>query len=173
LGEQSRFDDIILQAISFPSTLGTPQTIGTTDFWGEITVTLTAGVQAGVMLAIDAAALAGYNPATGVWSVAPTSFVLLTHDGTNFHAVKCVGGTYAAESINIAATYAAGKRICYAKSGDQWMFWYNEVLMTGSPVTISDAGIVNNRTHTWFSTYSGNTFSELAIYPRQPQIGGI
>jgi hypothetical protein len=159
-GDGGRFDDVSTQAITLPSTLGTPQTIGAPDFWGEITVTLTAGTQAGVMLCIN-------DPAN------PTSFVLAYHDGTNFHAVKCVNGTYAAESINVAATYSAAKRICYAKEGSSWWFWYNEVLMTGSPVTISDAEIVSNKTHTWFSTYAGNTFAELGIYPRQPQIGGV
>ncbi|MFA5379431.1 MAG: hypothetical protein WC455_26985 [Dehalococcoidia bacterium] len=142
------------------ATMGDIQGIGTTDFLVEVSPTIAAGETAGLLLCID-------DP-TNIQNC-----VKVWHDKTNLHLAKMVGGSYAADSINAAATYAAGGRIVCIKTGTTFSAYYNNVKI-GADVTISDAGIVSNTKHTWTASAVTCSFSEMQLWPRYlTLLGGI
>lgn len=148
--ETNKWDDVSAKPITLSSTLGTVYNKHA-DYLAEVSPTLTAGTQAGLMLNIDDES----NPA---------NFILAYHDGTNVHLDKCVAGTYTS-LISEAAAYAGGRRPVVIKDGTSVTLYYNNVKI-GATQTISDAGVKDNTKHSWFSTYAGNSFANFVIWPR-------
>ena len=149
-GDLSHFDKVTLKAITLSTTLGTVYD-RQSDYVAEVSPTLTAGTQAGLMLNIDD-------------DTNPANFILAYHDGTNAHLDKCVAGTYTS-LIDAAAGYGAGRRLIIVKEGTSVTLYYNNAKI-GATQTIADAGVKDNTKHTWFSTYASNTFARFVIWPR-------
>ncbi len=76
--------------------------------------------------------------------------------------VKMVGGVYAADILNVTATYAAGAKLVCRKIGTSYYVWYNNVYIGAA--TISDAGIISNTLHGVFSTDASGTLDNFVVY---------
>jgi hypothetical protein len=148
-GNYGLFDDISVQAITLPSTLGDTVTLTGVNFSAEVSTALSTVTPVGAMLCID-------DPAN------PQNFVLPYHDTTMAYLVKCVAGVYSVVASG-AITYVSGGRIGATRTGNSWQLWYNGAAVDTSK-TISDAGIIGNTQHTWWSTYAGNTFRNFRMW---------
>lgn len=115
----------------------------------SVTVTLSAGTQAGLCLNLDS---------TG----SPANFVLFYLDGTYAWVDKCVAGTYT-NLLKVANTNISAVTLRVAKILETYYFYVNGSLIGSASVT--DYNIAIQTTHALFSTYSGNTFSNLIYTP--------
>ena len=112
---------------------------------------VSAGTQAGVAMNWDSDS----SPANGV---------IAYHDGTNARLEKNVAGTWT-EVISAAATYSANAKIRIIKDGTSYSLYYNGAKI-GATVTISDAGVKDNKYHGTFDTYASNTIDNVLFRPR-------
>jgi hypothetical protein len=147
-GQTLLLDDFSLQAISFPTTLGTPYDLGADGDFKVTLPALTAGTQVGQFFCLD-------NPLN------PRNFGLIYHDGTSLTVVKCFNGVYTNLFTPVAATYGATKQLWLSKRGPTVTAYYGGVKIgTGA---IDEDAIRNNTIVAPFSTYSGNTFANLDL----------
>ncbi|MFZ2992511.1 MAG: hypothetical protein WA061_02235 [Microgenomates group bacterium] len=155
VGFEGSIDNVIVKPLTL-STLFASITTQLANISCSVKATLTAGTQAGVVARLDS-------------SSSPANFLIAYHDGTNIVLDKCVGGVYT-NLINTAATYAADRKlrvITYHSDATtlKVRVYYNDVLI-GAEQTVTDAGIRQNVLHGNFSTYVGNTFDYINVYPR-------
>ena len=137
----------------FPLTLNTlflTASLSTANVYAQTDLVVTAGTQAGLVIALDSAA-------------SPANFMVAYHDGTNCVLDKNVAGTYT-NVVSAAAAYSANAPIVVTKDGTAVRLYYNNALVGSG--TVSDAGIVDNTIHGLFSTYSGNTIDDVVMYAR-------
>jgi hypothetical protein len=112
---------------------------------------MTTGTQAGLVLNLDS-------------TLSPANFVIAYHTGTAIMLEKCIAGVYTT-LINVANTFVANATLRVIKDDRKYRLYYNNAFI-GTEQTISDAGIINNKNHGLFSTYSGNTFDNFSVFPR-------
>lgn len=145
------FDDIAIKPLTLSELFASCGDLGTPNVLAEVAVTLTAGVQGGVVICLDSAA-------------SPANFIIAYHDGTRAKLDKCVAGTYTS-LISATATYAAGANIVVVKDGTSVSLYYNNALV-GTTQTVSDAGIVNNTIHGLFATDALVSLDNFLVMPR-------
>lgn len=87
----------------------------------------------------------------------PQNFIVAFATPTYAQLIKFVAGVPTTLISPTGITYAAGAAIEIRKSGSSVSMYYNGTIV-GTAQTVSDAGIVNNTRHGWFSGYAGNTF---------------
>ncbi len=135
----------------FASVSPTP---ATADVYTSVDATLpvvTNACQGGIVMNLDSAAT-------------PANFVQVhyTRSTGKVMLVKMVGGVYAADILNVTATYAAGAKLVCRKIGTSYSVWYNNVYIGAA--TISDAGIISNTLHGVFSTDASGTLDNFVSY---------
>ena len=146
-------DDISVKPLTL-SSLFSSLSLSTQDVVASADLAVVAGTQAGMVICLDSAAT-------------PANFLLIYHNGVNLILEKCVAGTYTT-LISAAATYSANAKAVIHKDGTEVRAYYNDVLI-GTVQTVSDAGIIDNKLHGIFSTYSGNTIDNFNVYARGNQ----
>ena len=146
-------DNLSLKPLTL-SSLFSSLSLSTQDVVASADLVVTAGTQAGMVICLDSAA-------------SPANFCVCYHNGVNAILEKCVAGTYTT-LISAAATYSANAPIVVHKDGTSVRLYYNNALI-GAVQTVSDAGIINNKLHGIFSTYSGNTIDNFNVYARGNQ----
>ena len=140
----AQIDNVTCKAYSLSSLIST-RSYASADCDISVAVTRTAGTQAGISARVDSAA-------------SPANFLIAYLDGSgNVKVDKCVSGTYT-NVISGAVTYGAGRILRLVCNGNNVSVYYNGT-QVGSTTAVADAGIVGNKNHGLFSTYSANTFS--------------
>ena len=142
-------DDFSVKKLTL-NTLFLTASLSTANVYAQADLVVTAGTQAGLVIALDSAA-------------SPANFMIAYHDGTNCKLDKNVAGTYT-NVVSAAAAYSANAPIVVTKDGTAVRLYYNNALVGSG--TVSDAGIVDNTIHGLFSTYSGNTIDDVVMYAR-------
>jgi hypothetical protein len=113
-------------------------------------VTLTSGIQSGVVALLDSAS-------------SPQSFLNAYHDGTGVTLDKCVAGICTNVVPRVTVAFVANAQIEIRRpSGNTFQLWYNGV-QRGTDQTVADTSIINNTRYGLFSTHSGGTFSEFSL----------
>jgi hypothetical protein len=141
-------DDVSLKQLTLSELLATRR-FKFCDYLAQVTITTSPnGSQAGLVLNLDDAS----NPA---------NFVLAFHDGANAKLWKCVAGTYT-QLISQAATYGTAKPLKVIKTGTTYQLYYDG-LQIGTDQTVSDAGIIGNKIHGMFNTWSVARLDSFSI----------
>ena len=150
------FDDVSFKEFTF-SELFSSLTTSTKDYIADVNLTMSLATQGGMVLNLDSTSN-------------PLNFILAYIDfrgSVPAKLVKCVNGTYT-EVISANVTYSAGATLRVIKGGtnsDQFSLFYNNI-QVGSTSTISDVGIISNKNHGLFSTFSGNQLDNWTLFPR-------
>ena len=77
--------------------------------------------------------------------------------------IKMVGGTYAADILNVTAAYSAGATLRIRRTKDNiYYVFYNNVYIGSA--TISDAGIIANTKHGLFATTPTSGITPFSVY---------
>jgi hypothetical protein len=98
------------------------------------------------------------------------NYLIAYHDGTNAKLDKVVGGS-TTSLVSAAATYAAGAVLRLILDDTSARLFYNNAAV-GAVATTPAAGSLN---HGLYTTDTGNTFDDLAIWARgnEGQYGGL
>lgn len=149
-GTGGRFDDASLVKLNF-NTLYTVVNYNT----GNITIiseifSLLTGTQAGFIINLDSIST-------------PLNFILIYHTGTTVVVDKYVAGVLTANLMNTASTFSSGAALYVRKIDTKIRVYYNGALI-GSELTISDAGVINNTLHGFFSTHPAAQFNNTGIH---------
>lgn len=139
-----------VKLITFAEMFATVDT-GYSDVWLEIDPTIGTGLQCGGIICADSASN-------------PQNFIQFHYNKTTGKAMllKMVGGTYAADVLNVTATYSAGARFIIRKIGTSVYVFYNNALVGSA--TVSDAGIISNTIHGMFSTDPSASIGTFRLY---------
>jgi len=150
VGDIAYFDAVSVKALTL-SDLISGADYGYSDVIVNADLAVTTLTQAGVIACLDSLAT-------------PANFLLAHHDRTNATLLKRVAGVYTS-LISAAATYVANAPIRIIKDGTTVTLFYNNSVV-GTPQTVNDAGIINNKIHGTFSTYASNTCDNFEVWPR-------
>lgn len=139
-----------VKLITFAEMFATVDT-GYSDVWLEIDPTIGTGLQCGGIICADSASN-------------PQNFIQFHYNKTTGKAMllKMVGGTYAADILNVMATYSAGARFIIRKIGTSVYVFYNNALVGSA--TVSDAGIISNTRHGMFLPDPGSSIDTFQVY---------
>jgi hypothetical protein len=92
------------------------------------------------------------------------NYVRAYHDGTNVKLDKVVGGT-PTNVISAAQAYSAGADIVVSCVGTSFLLFYDDRKI-GSTSTISNAALQTGTEQGTYSTNTGNSQDDLAVFPR-------
>ncbi len=146
-GEILWIDNLVLKPLTL-STLFSSLQGSTADVVASVGVTLTAGVQGGMVLNLDSA-------------TSPANFILAYHDGTNANLVECVAGVYTSK-IAAAATYSAGAALVVVRNGTEARLFYNNAVVGTVQTMTTNTGTL----HGLFSTDALVSLDNFVLYAR-------
>jgi len=137
-------DDVALYLLTASTLFASNGPYPWQDVDARVDATLTAGTQAGLWIAGDAAN--------------PSNAVLAYHDGTRVRLTQIVAGVYT-NKISVVAAYAAGATIRLVKSDTTYTLYYNGTVVGATTIT----GMTGRYCGT-FSTSADNTFTDWEVY---------
>lgn len=93
------------------------------------------------------------------------NYVYAYHDGTKAYLNKVTTAGGDQNLINAAATYGAGKRLVVSANSTKFRLYYGEVWI-GSEQTISDAALQTTAAHGIFTSDTGNSIDNFAVWAK-------
>ena len=152
-GDTILVDDISIQALDLDTLFSSLSSVGTPNVIADVDLTIVAGTQSGLVLCLDSA-------------VTPRNFLVAYHNRVNAFLDKAVwdgSKIVYTNLVSAAATYAANATLRVIKSGTSVSLSYNNAKI-GATATVADATVISNTIHGLFSTYSGNTLDNFALW---------
>lgn len=155
-------------ALAWGDKLGTAAIIGNALGWsalssGEGLVAVDGG-KADVVIIASLTRSAGVIGLVTRW-VDANNYVRIIHDGANAKIIKRVAGVETT-AATAAIAFSAGADLLVAWDRTNIRAWYNGTAISGSATAISDAGVQNGTIIGLYSSDTGNTADNFAVWAR-------